>query len=346
MAPSPINSLYSKLSADLGLTKAYVRSTLLPSWWDDEAAKTPAGLAEARLYIARHAGIELNSLIDPAAKAVLSTAAKTKYKLPKGNSESDVTVARSLAEQAARFAVLGVEATFSAAGLPAAAAVRRSILDRGTPWVSLDALVAYCWSVGIPVLSLLELPKGHSKMHGMTARIGERPVIIVSKKGHPASLLFIVGHELGHIAKGHIAPDTTLVDESIDRLSDDREEKEANAYAEGLLMGENPQRFHAPNKWPKAEVLASEADKLGRELKVDPGHIALNYAHTMSSRREGDSGIFYGTANNALKLMGGQQDGSAVINKHLSTRLNWGALPESGAEFLERISGASSEVSN
>lgn len=58
---NPMKGLYRKL-ASFGLPKAWVQQNLLPSWWDDEAALSNAGFAEALLHVSRTAGLDLASL--------------------------------------------------------------------------------------------------------------------------------------------------------------------------------------------------------------------------------------------------------------------------------------------
>jgi len=58
---NPMKELYGRLS-DLGVPKKYVRSALLPSWWDDAAAKTPAGYAEALTYVSKRLGVSMDVL--------------------------------------------------------------------------------------------------------------------------------------------------------------------------------------------------------------------------------------------------------------------------------------------
>ena len=55
---NPIKKLYQRLS-DVGLTRAFVKKTALPSWWDDEVAANPSGYAQGLLLLSRHLGLDL-----------------------------------------------------------------------------------------------------------------------------------------------------------------------------------------------------------------------------------------------------------------------------------------------
>lgn len=79
-----------------------------------------------------------------------------------------------------------------------------------------------------------------------------------------------------------------LIDEKINEDDvENPQEIEANAYAIELLNGRPDAAFHS-NGWISAEVLASEALRIGRHNKVDPGHVALNYAKTMGRTHTGN----------------------------------------------------------
>jgi len=48
----------------LGFADKVISEDILPEWWAEEAADTPAGLAEAILYAARYSGIDYKMLHD------------------------------------------------------------------------------------------------------------------------------------------------------------------------------------------------------------------------------------------------------------------------------------------
>ena len=69
------------------------------------------------------------------------------------------------------------------------------------------------------------------------------------------------------------------------------------------------------------------------ELRVDPGHIVLNYAHTMGGR-------FWPVANAALGLLEPNRDAMKVVRQKMAGHLDWSSLPEDSSEFLMRVSQA------
>ncbi len=326
-------ALYRRLSR-VGLTRQFVRSTALPGWWDDEIADSPSGYAEGLLLLSRHLGLELATLQDESASLALRHFGPCKFKRTTNVTDDELALARAMATRAAQLA--GAAMTKAMKTLPACAAeVRQQILDRGKPWVSLDALVDYCWSVGVPVLHLSRFPPKIKKMHGLAAKVNGRPVIVLSRnQKHTAWLLFILAHELGHIVKGHISDNGVLLDERVEEDNDlDAEEAEANAFAIELLTGKPRCRFQAVGRWPSAEELAQDARSIGGQNRIDPGHIVLNYGHAMGKD-------FFAVANAALNLLEPKADAVGLICSYMAARLDWSNLPEDSCEFLMRITRA------
>ena len=199
------------------------------------------------------------------------------------------------------------------------------------PWVSFEALLDYCWAHGIAVLHVSNFPKNIKRMHGLSARVGGRPVIVLSwAKRHPAWLLFVLAHELGHLALGHVPDESTLVDEAVDQASQDDEEKQANAFALEALNGSASTRFAAADRWPRASGLAAEASRIAKEKQIDPGHVVLNYANTMGKN-------FFAVANAALALLDGLDDASELVRRRLAKHLDWERLPADSSEFVMRM---------
>jgi hypothetical protein len=161
--------------------------------------------------------------------------------------------------------------------------------------------------------------------------VNGRPVVVICiRKKQPAWLLFILAHELGHIACGHLAEDGSLLDDWVDESSTDSEEQEANAFAAELLTGTPPQRFRAATRWPNAEELAANALRIGRQQMIDPGHVILNYAYSMGKD-------FYAVANAALARLDPHANAVDAIRSTMADRLDWSRLPDDSSEFLMRV---------
>jgi len=329
---NPMTRLYQRLS-DFGLPRKYVRDVALPSWWDDAAATNPAGYAQALVVLSRHAGLELSSLRDDSATIRLNESVPHKFKKVRTASADDVGVARALATQVAKIVALGVQR--SSVKVPSAAEVRQAVLDSDRRWVDLDGLLDYCWGCGVPVVHVSAFPRGAKKMDGIAARVNGIPVIVVSKEAKFSSwLLFIVAHELGHIACGHVEENQALVDDNVDVDSIDTEEVQANAFALELITGKPNTKIRlAPNQqWPNADSLAKTAQRYGQQSRTDPGHVVLNYAHSMGTK-------FWPVAQAALKKLEPRGSATELIRAKMAGRLNWEEIPEDESEFVMRMTG-------
>lgn len=332
----PLQELFARLRA-LGLSTPYVRDYLLPEWWDDDAALTPVGLEEATWTIARNLGIDAQSLRSSDAPLRVPMRANVQYKLPSGTTQEAVALARTLCGQVAKFVVLGTPpAKEELAG--EAGVLRERILEAGASWVGFEELLDMSWRLGIAVLHVANFPRGVTKMDGIAIDFdGRRAIVLTSQKTQPAWLLFTLAHELGHIARGHLATGATLVDGEIDEGSTDPEEQEANEYAIQLLTGDARTRVVAGDTWLNASALASRSLALGRERAIDPGHLVLNYAHSMMGNSHSRNGNFWPVANAALKKLPDPIDAVAMIRDRLSANLDWSKLPDEAASFVMRM---------
>lgn len=330
-ATNPMAAIYRRLRA-VGLTTPYVRKMILPDWWDDSVAENPAGYAEGLAYLSRHLGLDLATLRDPSLPVGFRTLGVCKFKKSLNATEDDLALARAMATRAAQLVDIALTEPPQTPP-PSAAQIRREILGQDEPWVNLSNLTKYCWSLGIPVIHLATCPGGR-RPDGLAVRVNGRPVVVLCKKTpFTAWMLFILAHELGHIALGHIPEDGVLVDESLDENVRDQEETAANAFALELLTGSADGRFRVPGRWPNAQQLAEIARQTGGPRKIDPGHLVLNYAHTMGRQ-------FWPVANAALARIEPRGEGLRIIRNKMAEHLDWSSLPEDSSEFLMRVSHA------
>jgi len=329
-ATNPMADLYRRLKS-VSLTKQMVRKYILPDWWDDRIAANPAGFAEGISHISRHLGLELASLRDPTREIAYRDTGVCKFKKSKGTTESQLLLTRSLSTRVAH--LVSAATTEPCAPLPKTAAqARAEILGQGQPWVNLSNLVDYCWSLGVPVVHLTSFLSSRQP-DGLAVKVSGRPVVVLCKKAKaPAWLLFVLAHELGHIVLGHIPDNGSLIDDDVDTNERDEEEVAANAFAIELLTGNKEARFHAGGRWPNANMLAKQAKEIGRALKIDPGHLILNYADNMG-------GGFFPVATAALSKLD-STEAMVIVRRKLAEHLDWSRLPEDSSEFLMRVSQA------
>jgi hypothetical protein len=325
---SPLAGLFSRLGS-AGIPSSFARK-VLPSWWDDEVAKEPAGLQQAQLYFSRAFNIDLQSLADRTAEPRFRASVK-KFKLSQNVSEGEVSVGANYATGIAKLALSGVDSKQKA--LPKDPLKLRQQILQTHECVSLEGLLDWCVNAAIPVIHVEKLPG--KKMTGLVVRDSDRFAIVLSKNGHPAFLLFHLAHELAHIAKGHLTADGFVADEKIRGAdSSDADEKEADAYAIRLINGKDV-AYHAAGRITSGPALCSAAIARGAEQKIDPGHIILNFAHNQRQ---------FPLANLALKSLPGPSDGREVVNSVFFASVSSDAISDDQFDLLKVATGHSTAL--
>lgn len=294
---------------------------MLPSWWEDEVASDPAGLQQAQLYLSRAFNIDLRSLAEAGEKPRFRANAR-KYKLSKNVTEDDVSASANYVTGIARVALAAFPGEQK--GVSADPSVVRNAILKSHGCVNLQGLLEWCRNASIPVLYIDNVPG--KKMTGLVVRDKGRYAIVLSKKGHPAHLLFHLAHEIGHIGKGHLGEDGFFADEKIDSKSADQDEKEADAYAVCLLNGSNV-RYGASSGRANlnAEQLRIAAIVKGKKTQVDPGHIILNYGFNEER---------FPVANLALKRLDGPSQGGTVVNDFFFASISRDLVSDDQLELL------------
>ncbi|WP_180144847.1 ImmA/IrrE family metallo-endopeptidase [Acinetobacter sp. YH12052] len=273
---SPMQTLYSKLDT-LGFKKSIVKK-LLPDWWDDNIANTPAGLQEASLILSKYLSIRYSSLIGDADPTFIVP--KHKFKHASNVEEKDLTKAVALSCLAARLTLEAYENECANLVNISAKSIRKTLLARNVPWIDFKTLLDYCWEIGIPVIFVENLPS--PKMQGLALQLQGRPVIILTSTRKHGYLVFHLAHELGHIILGHVTDDDWVVDEKITESDCDNQELEANKFALELITGRSDAAYRSESRlYPN--TLAASALQVGRANKIDPMHIVLNYGFTINN---------------------------------------------------------------
>jgi hypothetical protein len=280
IAKNSMQPLFSKLQTS-GFDRRFVK-TLLPEWWDDSLADSPAGYQQAALILARIFALRPDSLWSGNAEPVFAIPENRKFKHRVNTEPAELDVACALAFSAARIVNSGMNALPFISDIPSAAQLREQLLQENK-WIGLEELVNYCYSIGIPVIYLDKFPAGAKKMHGIAFDCNGRATIVLTRKNKFGHLLFDLAHELGHIALKHLSSGGFIVDSVIragEEEVDDDDERAANRFALELLTGD-PEKRIAPAKYNlRTGDLANAAIKYGREHKIDPTHVAMNYGYT------------------------------------------------------------------
>ncbi len=280
-----------------GISREFVRRAL-PVWWEDSIAETPAGLQQACLYLAQAFNLDPRSIYSVDTEVRFRTAER-KFKLSRNMKEADVTPSANYASAMARLAL----AAFTTAPSPISSdptELRKAILHaRGV--VNLESLLAWCGSVGIPVMHIADMPG--KKMLAVAIRSNGKFAVVLSRKGATSEMLFWLAHEIGHIALGHLALDGFIADEK-EGAEQDTEEVEANDFAIKLLNG-RPANYTL-GRFMAAQSFAATAVQHGKANAIDPGHVILNVAKNMKAFPLGKA---------ALKFLTDQDDACGKVNR-------------------------------
>ena len=335
----PYKDIVSRLRP-LGLTKTQVRA-LLPTWWDDDAAQTPAGAWEFAVMIGRRLELDAVALAQGDVRS-LQGLSQPRYKHTVRVAETDLVAATRIASSLAR-AVVGSFPAMPPSARMTAEEARAKILS-AQPGVDFDGLLAFAWNQSIPVIPLPHLPKGVKKMDAAALRVGGRPVIVIARKNDSkAWLSFVLAHELGHVMRGHLPEDGAIVEGSLQDTAafdaesqQDAQECEANAFAHHVLSG--PQADAVIQRWGTRASplqLVDAANAAADALQTAPAHLVLRYAFL--TRR-------WVEANVALKFMAEDVNAQQTLVQRMAERIDTRAIGEDLQEFVEQITGVSASA--
>lgn len=149
----------------------------------------------------------------------------------------------------------------------------------GSPKVTLQSLIDYCWSRNIAVVHVNKLPMTKKGLDALVYRYDGRYVIIVARQFAPelaSAAMFTIAHELGHIAMGHVEENEALIDDPGTAGKLEAFEPAADTFASVVLSGGR----YDPN-WCDGVTspigIAKLAEARGRTLGIDPGHMLLRW---------------------------------------------------------------------
>ena len=326
-------ALRSRLRA-VGLSSQAIRAAW-PAWWAPEAEASVSARVELRFELARRLGLDPRSLIDPAAEPSFLWRGG-RFKRLAAESQREQWAISSFGTTVGRLLLQA-----SADGEPSLLArgpglLRGAILDAGSPFVSLEDLLALAWAAGVAVAHLRVFPLDQKRMAAMSVRPDRRSAILLAKDAkYPAPIEFYLAHELGHIALGHIAAGGLVVDleEAVPRLElTDREERAADGYAIELLTG-TPGLTVEPFEKPGlgSEIARTVLAAAGRE-RIEPGILAQLYGFATGE---------WASVGVALRnIYRGPRDVAASVNEIARGQLRFDALPDDGALFLKAVLGS------
>lgn len=328
-------TIYQAVSA-IGLTRAQVRR-LLPDWWDPALEKERGGAAELAMHVSRRLSVELLPLLSGqiVPKGAMASVA---YKHSVNIEASSLSAASFIASSLAQAVLAALPIPY--VPLPQDPGDLRALAMRDrTGQFGFSALLELCWAHGIPVIPLPHLPVGVRKMDGAALQLGGRPAIVIAKKkSSRAWLSFILAHEIGHIALGHLRPGSSIIDVSLQEtstyateLSTDGQEAEADGFALQTLGGDEV-TAHV-TEWP---VLAAPVDiaVLARgaagAVGIEAGHFVLRYAF-LTKR--------WPTALTALNFLSEDLDPEGALLQQLRSHLDLSRVADDLQDLVSQITG-------
>lgn len=247
--------------------------------------------------------------------------------------------ARSKADPASspliRLALASSEAVVSIArspqfeGMPAAANVRREAADPDGI-VTLRSLLDWVWNRGIVVVPL----HGRGAFCAAAWSLRDRPVVVLKDSRSSAVFwLFDLGHELGHIARGHVHTEGIVDVDQLgpDESAVDAQEREANEYALELLLGDHAALVEAVRRESRGNYLRFKdaVATVAKQGTVSPGLLGMVAAYELTEL--GQAKDRWGSATN---LAGPEGEGRGQVQAALIARLDTRGMAEEDASLL------------
>lgn len=330
--PNNAGQFKQMLFRTAGLSQSVVDAAW-PEWWSDAAEGSASAQAELRFSVARKLGLDARTLLgDSEPRFIWDDSAK--YKNFTGDARTEGPAITAFGTSVGRILCSGTAGVdFSLRGMSAEALRQMTLSNR--PFVGLVDLLSIVWACGVPVVHLRVYPLSVKRMCAMSVSVGSRFAILLAKDAmYPPSSIFHLAHEIGHIALGHVAPGSAVIDMDGPEErghSSDSEEREADRFALELLTGSPDFELVKVGRGDGATALANAALSSAEQNGIEPGVLALCYGHAT-----GD----WSTANGALKqIYNAPKPVWREINAIANEFLDWDELGDDNGAFVRAIMG-------
>ena len=313
--------------AHAGFKKDFVRSTLLPDWWDDSCEEDPTLLPDVELRLARFLGVSVSALREPVGRLAPPVYPGVQLRRTRSVDRARLEPAIHAAMQVASAVVRDLKPTVSAVAMPPSdGLVWREQIRRSSKHLALKDIAADLWERGIPVVALECVPA--PTFQGLACHVEGRPVVLLGhKRDEPGRVAFFIAHEVGHVAAGDCAPDHPIIDEEDDIADDEAIEVAADRYATNALTGGNDIPDVAV---PDYKALALCAGKIEQAQGIDAGAVIFAWA-----RRTGD----YAKAAMAVKALYRATGAMQLLRKHFDHHVDLASAPETDRGLLRCVFG-------
>ncbi|MCP3129186.1 ImmA/IrrE family metallo-endopeptidase [Shewanella sp. KJ2020] len=326
--PPSKTTIYKKIR-ECGASKAILKR-VLPEWWSDDLLLTNTGLLQFSLLLKNRLGIQMD--LDQCGGVNFSTLPVSLQFKKRSTTDYDKLSDSALLVQAIGKTFIRV--------------LRYNEVEQALDHffiqllqlkdIELNSVVELLWENNIPVLYLDNFPTSFSRPAGTIVRDGDLYTIVLSHKHKsPSTQLFVLLHEIGHMRFGHLDGSGLITDASVSALGEslkeetDLQEIEADTFALDVLRnGVDIQKIIKGMKiMQRPAELALYAQKLNKEMNVNPGHFTLSYGRETRN---------WPLAHQALKFLE-QGDAQGIFKKHYQGALDKYELKKDDLELLERM---------
>src|ERR1035437_156168 len=223
-------------------------------------------------------------------------------------------------------------------GVPAdPAIIRRDALDAGG-MVTLHSLLQWAGAAGVPVIPV----HGRGGFSAAAWIVDDVPVVVLKEtREFMAFWLFDLAHELGHIARGHVAQSGIMdVDAPDVRPGADRDEQEANEFALQLVLPDHEVLIHEVRVQARGNYLRFKGAvaAVAASAGVSAGLLGMVAAYEM--QEVGEYKDRWGSASNLARSEGpGRPVAQQALWRHLSAE----RLPEVDNALVKALVGVSGD---
>lgn len=171
--------------ADKAFDWSFVRSFVLPEWWEDELADTEANRALAEGYISKQLGFNMKELRDRHQSPSAPKMPDVRFKRYKNQVDDRVRAAALVDLQGASMVTRAVDERLPTYSGPIATKEIRATILRGSTYVDPASLLGFRWKTGIAILQLAHTPAKSKRFDGMAASVRAQQSLL-SKTTTPA----------------------------------------------------------------------------------------------------------------------------------------------------------------
>lgn len=319
-----------KALQNIGLSNSVINAAW-PSWWEKAAENSNSALGELCFSISRKLGIDPTSLLNNSLEPKTLIGTDALFKNLKTSDEREANILSAFGVAIGKILIKSIKDKFQRNETIPNVIELRNIILKEKPFVTLDSLIATCWSIGIPVIHLRIFPLSNKNMNAMTINIeGKYAILLARDASYPAIPSFILAHELGHIAKNHFGSVSAIIDLDDEfKKSTDKQEKEADDFATSLIIGDKKIIINIEPTSSKS--LAEYLLALCREIKIEPGILALHIGFLLNK---------WDVATGALNyIYDEKKDVRAEINNIAFKEINREIINDDELYYLMNVTG-------